>query len=68
LVGSISEIKENWEMTRTDFSCSLVLIIMSSKGIMEFEDFCGGGGGGGGGVEKPGMLTAPAETQAIRSR
>ena len=55
-------------MTRTDFSCSLVLIIMSSKGIMEFEDFCGGGGGGGGGVEKPGMLTAPAETQAIRSR
>lgn len=65
-MGSISEIKENWEMTRTDFSCSLVLIIMSSKGIMEFEDFCGSGGGGG--VEKPGMLTAPAETQAIRSR
>ena len=34
---------------------------------MQTVDFHGGGGGGGDGVEKPGMLTAPAETQAIRS-
>lgn len=38
LVESGSEIKGTLEMTRTAFSCSLVLIILSSKGVVEFEE------------------------------
>lgn len=30
--------RRNLEMTRTAFSCSLFLIILSSKRIMEFEE------------------------------